>query len=249
MPAASAPPIDTLARLLLRALARREARDLAPRRLIDPGQGAWKQFAHNLEPNHLLALLAEDAATRFPLPADPEVVLQKLGGRGFASVPETTVVGWLRELEARPDGELPEAVTADASDALRDAAQALGLPTRFAGASLHTVAASTRVVELPGTGGMLLHRALAKSPDARLHVNGTVLTSTWQDRALAGLVAMEVDAPGVDYVHHDPDLAWAAGKDQRGRFDLVFGLQPAKGGAFGEAELALRFPAATVVLV
>ena len=142
-----------------------------------------------------------------------------------------------------------DALRADRGDSLAEAARVLGLPHRFAGASLHKLQAATRVLELPGTGGQLVARALDRSPDATLHVNCTVLTADWADRALAGLVAMEFDAPHQDFIHADPDLAWASGPEERGRFDLVFGLLPDKGGRWTEDTLRGRFTQATLVLV
>jgi hypothetical protein len=231
---------DALARCLLVALARRERAGRAPLRLLEPGLATWKQLAGNLRRPHLLALLAEDAAVRFPLPADPRRVLG--AEADLAKVSEPTLFSWMEALT-------PEVLDRPRADALAEHARILGLPHRFAGADLHKIQADARVLELPGTGGLLVARALEKSPDAHLHTNATVLTAGWADRAMAGLVAMEWDAPGVDFVLDDPELKRSTDPDQRHRYDLVFGLAPDKGGAWDAATLAARFPAATLVLV
>lgn len=233
---------DAVARCLLTALARRERAGRAPQRLLEGGLATWEQLRGNLRLQHLLALLAEDAAVRFPLPADLRRVLADDTAVDLTRVGHDVVGGWLRAIT-------PAALDASRGEAIGDYARALGLPVRFAGAELHKLQADKRVLELPGTGGMLVARALERSPDAYLHTNATVLTSTWADRAMAGLVAMECDAPGVDFVVDDPELAWATEPDQRNRFDLVFGLMPDKGGLFHQAMLTSRFPAATIVLV
>lgn len=238
--------LEILARCVLHALARRERSDRAPRRLLEENLATWNQFKGNLELNHLLALVAEDAALRFPLPADPRRVLGPETTRGFTDVKSTRVYQWMLDLT-------PERLDAPVAEALAGYARALGLPHRFAGSDLHKLQAPTRVLELPGSGGQLVARALERSPDAWLHTNCTVLTGSWAERALAGLVAMELDAPGVDFVHDDDArLAWATEKTRRDRFDLVFGLKPERldaGPKWDERTLAARFPAATVVLV
>lgn len=233
---------NLLAEQLVTALARREHAGRASKRLTEPDLATWRQFRGNLGHNHLLALVAEDAAVRFPLPASPAAVLRDPAAPSLREVPHVQVVQWLSALTQ-------EALGAPRSEALTQAARALDLPHRYAGASLHKLQAATRVLELPGTGGQLVARALERSPDATLHINCTVLTGGWADRAMAGLVAMEFDAPNQDFVHHDPDLQWATSPEQRARFDLVFGLHPSKGGSFDETALAGRFPQATLVLV
>ncbi|MES2638061.1 MAG: hypothetical protein V4850_01205 [Myxococcota bacterium] len=232
---------NTIARCLLRALARRERSGRAPARLTEPGLATWVQMKGNLELQHLLALVAEDAAIRFPIPADLGRVLD-VDSQSFSKILDNIVDGWLRELT-------PDVLDAPRPDAIADYAKLLELPTRFAGADLHKIQADKRVLELPGTGGQLVARALERSPEAYLHTNCTVLTASWAERTLAGLAAMEWDAPGVDFTRDDADLAWATEPDQRHRFDLVFGLLPEKGGRWDTATLQSRFPAATIVLV
>jgi hypothetical protein len=231
---------DVVARCLLTAIARRERAGRAPVRLTEPDLATWEQLRGNLRLPDLLALLAEDAAVRYPLPADVRRVLG--ADADLSRLTDTTVYTWLRALT-------PAVLDATRAETITDYARALGLPSRFAGADLHKIQTDKRVLELPGTGGQLVARALERSPEAWLHIHTTVLTSTWADRAMAGLVAMEWDAPGVAFVVDDPQLTWATAPEQRNRFDLVFALQPEKGGAYSELALASRFPAATLVLV
>ena len=228
---------DTVARCLLNALARRERAGRAPLRLLEPGLATWEQLRGNLGLPHLLQLLAEDAAVRFPLPAD----LGRVFGApvDLGKVPNPTVYSWLQAL--------PAVLDLSRTDAIVDYAKALGLPSRIPDPK-RTIQADKRVLELPGTGGQIVARALADGP-AHIHTNATVLTSSWADRAMAGLVAMELDAPNVDFAVEDPTLAWATEPEQRNRFDLVFGLSPERGGGWDRAALEGRFPAATVVLV
>jgi hypothetical protein len=231
---------DALARCLLIAIARRERAGLAPRRLSEPGLATWKQYAGNLELPHLLALLAEDAAVRFPLPADPSRIFGV--DTDLADSPAPFVYDWLEQLT-------PERLDLPQADSLADYARSLDVSARFAGADLHKIQADQRVLELPGTGGQLVARALERSPEATLLANATVLTGSWSDRAMAGLVAMELDAPSIEFIRDDPDLTWASQQDQRQRFDLVFGLKPEKGGRWDKDTLARKLGAATLVLV
>lgn len=233
---------DRLARCLVRAMARRERSGRVAQRLTEPGLATWTQLKGNLRHHHLLALIAEDTAVRYPLPADLGRVLGRELARGFSHIPDGMVYGWMQELT-------DDVLGASRSDAITDYARVLDLPSRFAGADLHKIQVEKRVLELPGTGGQLVARALEKSPDAYLHTNCTVLVGAWAERAMAGLVAMEWDAPGVDFVRDDEDLAWATDPEQRHRFDLIFGLHPDKGGRWDASTLTSRFPAATLVLV
>ena len=233
---------DRIAEQLVFALACREHQRRASARLTEHRQQTWQAFRGNLDYPHLVALLAEDAAVRFPLPADVNTVIGAGTNLQLSELSSATVVHWLNQLS-------PDRLDAPATAALASMATALDLPHRYAGANLHKLQSATRVVELPGTGGQLVARALERSPEAVLHVNATVLTSTWADRAMAGFVAMEFDAPHQSFIQDDPDLTWATAPAQRNRFDLVFGLLPDKGGNYAQDDLQLRFPAATIVLV
>lgn len=233
---------DTLARCLLLALARREQAGRGPQRLLEPGRPTWAQLRGNLHSAHLLAILAEDASQRFPLPASLAAVFGQAPAHGFDAIPDGRVDAWLHELS-------PALLQGSRTELLGHYARLLELPHRYAAAELHKLPASARALELPGTGGQLLARALERSPEAYLQVNGTILTQRWTERAMAGLVAMECDAPDTHFVVDDPDLTWATHPERRNTFSHVFGLNPDKGGRWDAPTLASRFPAAAVVLV
>jgi hypothetical protein len=231
--------LQSLTGCFLGAVARREHRGRAPSRLLEAGRATWTQFRGNLNLPHLVGLLAEDVAVRFALPADLRRVAGPENPYRWSDVADPVVHRILASL-----GE--ESLVEPTASALARWSKDLGLPSRFAAASLHKVQSTRRVLELPGTGGHLAARALESSPEAFLHTNFTVLTSDWRDRALAGLVAMELDAPHVEFIHQDPDLAFATDPARRNDFDLVFGI---KSGPWSEADLVPKFPRATLVLV
>ncbi|TVQ88637.1 MAG: hypothetical protein EA397_16860 [Deltaproteobacteria bacterium] len=244
MTAAVQPPLDRLSLPFIQAIARMEHSGARPVRLTEPGRATWRQFKGNLDLPDLIALLAEDLAVTYPIPGDPSVVLGRAadGHRGFAAVPSTTIFDALQTLTS-------ETLTGDRRTTLLGWARHLDVPARFAGADLRKIKATDRVVELPGTGGLLCARALETSDEAFLHTNCVVLTKDWSDRALAGLVAVEHRAPNTDFIWQDPELARATARDHRETFTLVFGLQPEKGGTFAEKDLQGRFPNAAIVLV
>lgn len=233
--------LSTLAACFVEALMRREWAERAPRRLTEPGRTTWRDFRGNLEHQHLLALVAEDVAVRFPLPADPRAVALDPSGPRFEALSDPSVRGLLDRAE--------EARELDPARALERWARRLDRPTRFRGTDLRPIQAAHRVLELPGTGGLLAARALQVSPEAWLHTNVTVLAADWRDRAMAGLVAMELDTPHVDFVVTDAALEWAAAPERRGQFDRVIGLAAEKGGGFDAEGLVGRFPRASIALV
>ena len=75
----------------------------------------------------------------------------------------------------------------------------------------------------------------------------TVACASWQERMLAGLVAVSLDVRGETRIGVDPTLDQA--RRAEGGFTHVFGLRPEKGGAFDARTLEGFFPAATIVLV
>lgn len=225
-----------LASCLVEAIARREQSSGATQRLADTK--TWKAFKGHMDNSHLLALVAEDTAVRFPLPADPTAVAESESAPSFSKLSDPQVHAMLQQIgDALPLSS-------------RDALARWGKRLDLRGYDVpRKIGASTRVLELPGTGGLLAARALEKTDDAYLHVNFTVLAADWKDRAMAGLVAMELDTPNTDFVVSDPELAWATHADRRRDYDLVLGLSQAHGGQWDEATLRERFPRADVALV
>ena len=230
------PPL-AWAEAMAHALARAESRDPRSQRLLESGPAsAWRQFQGRLGPQHLLALLLEDAAQRHPVPFDARTLL---GQRDAVERLAPSAVEPLLAAARTQDFALP----ARAGLALQ--AHRLGVSARFARSSLRVVKADQQVLELPGTGGQLaLHLALEH--DLPFGAVFTVACASPAELALAGLAALECGAaPGASRLFLDPELARA----RTGAFDVLVGLSPAKGGRFEERQLAGLFPGAAVVLV
>lgn len=226
---------------LLHAIARSEAAGRRFRVATEAGLATWSRFRGRLGCADLLRLLAEDAAVRHPVPFDPALVLEP-GTPGLEALPEDLVAGWMAEL-----GELE--LGAAGLDYIQAQAKLLGLPTRMARADLHQVKPHQKVLELPGSGGQLAHHIVSTQPGIFLQDNFLVACGSWQELALAGLVAVDLDAPSSDFARLDPDLAYARDDSRRTAFDFVIGLQPDKGGQFESGRLKEVFPNARVVLV
>jgi hypothetical protein len=103
------------------------------------------------------------------------------------------------------------------------------------------------VLELPGTGGRLAAYVAETQPGIFLKDVFTIACATWQERMLAGLVAVGLGVVGDVRIAMDPDLALA--RRAEGGFTHVFGLRPEKGGLFAADQLQGWFHEATLVLV
>lgn len=222
----------TYATAVLHALAREEARERKPRRLLEPGLATWVQFRGRLGATDLLELVLEDASvtqpTSFTAPADLDL----------PALPPTLVDQWLRtlgELDLSEPG--PDYVTAQA--------RRLGVATRMARSDLHRVRPEHQILELPGSGGQLAHHLVTSHDDVFLQNNFTIACRDFRDATLAAVVAVELGVSGPAPVTIDPELRAA----RSATFDYVVGLDPDKGGDFRAAQLAEWFPRATVLLV
>jgi hypothetical protein len=217
---------------LLHALARDEAAGRRPCRVTETDQATWARFRGRMGPAQFLQLLVEDAAVVHPVP---------FGLAPLDSLTDDVVAGWLRQV---PELELD----APGPDYLQAQARLLGVPIRLARADLHRIKPHQKVLELPGTGGQLSHYACTVQQDVFLQDNFTVACDSREELALAGLAALDLNAPNADFAWLDPDLSRI--RQDRGRsFDFVFGLHPDKGGNFEAPRLRELFPNATVVLV
>jgi hypothetical protein len=220
---------------VLHALAREEAAGRRPRRLLEAGRATWTRFRGRLGDADLLALLLEDAAVTQPEPFDVERVL----GRPL-DVPGDLVASWLGALDSLDLGARgPEYVAAQA--------KLLGVNSRMARADLHKVKAHQRVLELPGTGGQLAHHLLHTDPALRFADNFVVACGSWQERTLAGLVAVETGASGELPIRLDPELAGL--RAEGAGFDFVIGSSKAAPESLSPDRLAIWFPRADILLV
>ena len=218
------------------AIAREEARDERNHRLLETGTSStWNQFRGRLGPADLLALLAQNAAVKHPVPFDPS---RTLGMRdAFDRLAGSTAESLITEARA-------QAMDLGAGDYLTAQAKRLGVPSRLARADLHVVKANQRVLELPGTGGQLAHH-LTHKHDLPFREVFTIACGNWREYALAGIAALDCRSLGEPRLLLDPELA----KCRDGAFDMVVGLHPDKGGRFTPRQLEGWFPKIPVVLV
>jgi len=221
----------------LHALIREEQAGRRSRRLLEPGHATWQRFRGRLELSDFVELLLEDAAVNQPEPFD---VARFLGSaKALRSVPDAQVGAWLSEFAALS----PEISD---RDYIEQQANRLGLKARPAFSDLHKLAPHHRVLEVPGSGGRLAAHAVLTQPGLSMK-DMSVACASWQERMLAGLVAVTLDVRGDTRIGVDPTLEHA--RRSEGGFTHVFGLKPEKGGAFDARTLEGFFPSATIVLV
>lgn len=223
---------------ILHALARDEAAGRRPRRLTEPELATWTRFKHLLDPRHLLLIVAEDAAVTHPVPFDAQRFLRP---RSLDELDDDLVEKWL---EAIPDLELG----ADSVDYVQAQARLLEVPERMARSDLHKAHAHHKILELPGSGGQLCH-FLAVRDGIYLQDNATIACKDERELALAGFIAVELQAPHTDFVHLDPELVVARDEPRRNSYDFVVGRPPEKGGPHRKERLHELFPKAEIVLV
>lgn len=222
----------------LRALAREERLGRRPRRLLEPDLATWQRFRGRLGPRDFAELLLEDAAVTQPEPFDAAAVLGR--SDAFRGLSDAEVERCVKEAASASSTSLAEDLDAQAAR--------LGLiKTRPAYSELLKVQSHHRVLELPGSGGRLAAHLVEATPNLSLKDVFTIACATWQDRMLAGLVAVGLGVVGDVRILMDPDLALA--RRAEGGFTHVFGLRPEKGGLFTADQLAGWFHEASVVLV
>lgn len=227
---------------LTHALARDETHGRRPARLTEVGLATWRRFQGRLRPEDFLRILFEDAAVLHPVPFDPEALRS---GLSLDRLADGLAHEWINSV---PKLNL----SASPADYITAQAKLLGITTRLARADLHTVKRHQRVLELPGTGGQLMHHIATTSEGVSPQVNFTVACGTWQEQALAGLIGVELGAPHTDFAVRAE--AAQLRNDQhpirRASFDFVVGQHPDKGGLFrAEDQLSIWFPTARIVLV
>lgn len=241
-PASSDTDVASYARALLLAIARDEAFERRPPRLTEPGQATWQRFRGRLDSADLFRLLAEDAAVVHPIPFDPA----RVGAPFELTSLDDQVVDEL--LAALPTLDLALAPAAY----LEQQARLLGVTPRLARSELHQVKPHQKVLELPGTGGLLAHHLVTTQPGLALQKNVTIACDGWREATLAGIAALDVAAPQTDFVvlAAAADLTSPDHPLRQLSVDFVVGLRPDKGGKLHAAEqLALWFHGAKIVLV
>lgn len=223
---------------LLHAIARDEAAGRRPPRLTEPGLATWRRFRGRLGSADFLRLLAEDAAVVHPIPFG-------LRPASLGAVDDAFVDGLLSELPAlnllKPSAEYIE-----------EQARRLNIPSRLARSELHQVKPHQKVLELPGTGGQLVHHVVSTQSGLSLQGNCIVACDGWAQLTLAGIVGLDLGAPHSSFIVEatPEDLKNDQHTLRQQRFDFVVGMRADKGGQLQIADqLALWFHGAKVVLV
>ena len=227
---------------LLRALARDEALGRRAPRLTEAGQATWQRFRGRLSSADLFRLLAEDGAVLHPIPFDPSRVRAPFD---LANLDDDVVDTFLAQLPTL-------ALTAPPAAYVDDQARRLGIPPRLARSELHQVKPHQKVLELPGTGGLLAHHLVTTQDGLTLQQNVTIVCDGWRELTLAGVIALEREAPRTDFIvaATAADLADPDHPLRQLGVDFVLGRQPEKGGKLNAADqLALWFHGAKIVLV
>lgn len=228
-------------RVLLLALARDEALERRPARLIEPGQATWQRFRGRLSSADLFRLLVEDAGVVHPIPFDPTRLRAPFD---LADLDDELVDELLKSL-ATLDLRRPPAEYGD------EQARHLGITPRLARSELHQVKPHQKVLELPGTGGLLSHHLVTTQAGLTLQQNCTIACDGWRELTLAGVIALDREAPHTDFVvaAATTDLGDPAHPLRQQSVDFVVGLRPDKGGKLQAADqLALWFHGAKIVL-
>lgn len=227
---------------LLFALARDEAEGRRRARLTEEGHATWARFRGRLTSADWLALLFEDAAVLHPVPFDPAALGAELDTE---RLPDEVVDGWLEALRGAD-------LRVSGPDYVAEQARRLGISTRLARSDLHVVKTHHKVLELPGTGGLLAHHLVSQSPELSLKESFTVACGSWEELTLAGVVALDLGAPDSSFAERvELESLRSPGHPIRQRsFDLVIGRHPDKGGMFrAEDQLSVWFPSAKILLV
>lgn len=227
---------------LLRALARDEALGRRAPRLTEAGQATWQRFRGRLSSADLFRLLAEDGAVVHQIPFDPARLRAPFDP---ADLDDDVVDAFLAQLATL-------SLTAPAAAYVDDQARRLGVTPRLARSELHQVKPHQKVLELPGTGGLLAHRLVTTQDGLSLQQNVTIACDGWRELTLAGIVALDVAAPHTDFIvaATAADLADPTHPLRQQSVDFVVGLRPDKGGKLQAADqLALWFHGAKIVLV
>lgn len=240
-------PAARYATAALCALAREEALARRARRLLDPGPAIWRRFRRRLDHADLLELLLADAAVTQPFAFDARTLLGP-GAGSLGRLSPARLADWMGELAAA-EADPPSLAATPRQDYLLDQARRLDLPSRLARSDLQRgLRPHHRVLELPGTGGLLAAWLLDQVEGLFLRDNFTLAWSGPTDRVLAGLVAVEHRLTGsAPVAEQSGTLALAA---EGRRFDHIVGTLPSRGlQPLDVSALEDLFPGAAVQLI
>jgi hypothetical protein len=227
-------PSQLFTRTALWALAREEAQGRRPARLTEANLATWTRFRGRLTPADLARLLVEDGAVTHPATFAAEAFLPT--GLHLDSRMDTVVESTIAALT-------PAELAAPQSEYIQAQAGRLGVLSRFARSDLPKgIKGHHRVVELPGTGGQLAHHLCTTLEDVFLQDVFTVACGTWQERVLAGYVALDLGVAGMPSLWLDTDLVRTRESFGATNPDWILGLSPKRGGLYDEDTLRQRFP-------
>jgi hypothetical protein len=238
MPATSA--THRYVEAVLHAIARDEVSGRRPPRLTEPGLATWERFRGRMGLWHFAQLVLEDAAVLLPVPFD--VSQLQTDDIDMSGIDAAWVATWLAELTTID-------LSASGADYILTQAGRLDVNSRLARSDLHQVKPHQKVLELPSTGGQLAYHLVTTQPDLYLQSNFHVACGSWQELALAGILALECHAPDAQFTAFDPNLSFARDDVRRQNWDFVVGATTDKGGRFGFERLHELFPSAKVILV
>ncbi|WAM30039.1 hypothetical protein [Myxococcus sp. NMCA1] len=220
------------AEVALHALVREEVTGRKNQRLLEAQRISWERFRGRLGSAALASLLIEDGAVTHPAAFDAPTLL---------GAPEP--LASLTDAQAEPllAGLNKDSVSGAGTDYLQAQAQRLGVSHRFARSSLpRGIKAHHKVLELPGSGGLIAHHVCSTLEGVYFQDVFTVACSDWKDRFLAGLVALELGVGGALPIHEDSSLEQV--RQRLPMPDFILGLSKEKGGRFTEEQLRPWFP-------
>ncbi|SEN18480.1 hypothetical protein SAMN05444354_13311 [Stigmatella aurantiaca] len=227
------------AEVALHALAREEVMGRKGQRLLEPQRMSWERFRGRLGSAALASLLVEDGAVTHPAAFDAPTLLG-------ASEPLAPLAD--AQVDTLLAGLTEASVSGAGADYLQAQAQRLGISHRFARSNLpRGIKAHHRVLELPGSGGLIAHHVCSTLEGVYFQDVFTVACCDWKESFLAGLVALELGAGGTLPILEDPSLEQV--RQRLPTPDFVLGLSKEKGGRFTEEQLRPWFPSPATTFV
>jgi hypothetical protein len=201
-------PLETT----LRSIARLEVAKVREPRLTESDHARWHRFRRKLGWSAFIEILHEDLAGAFPIPFD------------LARWP-TSPLSSLTEAEAEQliaDAARSIATPVDSTAFLQECARSLGLSTSSGTLSgLPKLQPHHRILELPGSGGLLAAALCVESSGLAFNAQFTFVAETTAEHVAIGLAAVELRANEPRILTADALRAALKGGET---FDRVFGL-------------------------